>query len=270
MTRLGWFSITCLVLLLLLPSSSPTIAQQVSDDQNFRNCLNGWYPCSVTRLTSEQRVQVEARERERNYRNCLNGWYPCSVTRLTSEQRVQVEARERERNYRNCLNGWYPCNAGMLTGEQIVEVEIREVDRNYRNCLTGLYPCNSARLVPQQRASVSAAQQYRNYYNCLTFGTGSLCDIGRLTSHQKEAVNYAQRQRSASLLPGQLRVVVHPPTLGGKPQTVSQGVSICAENGSCLGDISVATGRPKTVYVRGYYRSNGTYVRSHFRSSPRR
>ena len=42
----------------------------------------------------------------------------------------------------------------------------------------------------------------------------------------------------------------------------------CAENGSCYGDISYGTGRPKTVFVNGYYRSDGTYVRSHYRSPP--
>ena len=40
----------------------------------------------------------------------------------------------------------------------------------------------------------------------------------------------------------------------------------CQENGSCFGDTSVATGRPKTVEVHGYYRKNGTYVRGHYRS----
>ena len=44
----------------------------------------------------------------------------------------------------------------------------------------------------------------------------------------------------------------------------------CAENGSCYGDISTETFRPKTVYVRSYVRRDGTYVRSHFRSPPRR
>lgn len=43
-----------------------------------------------------------------------------------------------------------------------------------------------------------------------------------------------------------------------------------AENGSYYGQISDNTGRPKTVYVRGYYRRDGTYVRSHYRSRPRR
>jgi hypothetical protein len=43
---------------------------------------------------------------------------------------------------------------------------------------------------------------------------------------------------------------------------------LCAEDGSCYGDISNATLRPKTVYVRSYVR-DGTYIRSHFRSLPR-
>jgi hypothetical protein len=43
-----------------------------------------------------------------------------------------------------------------------------------------------------------------------------------------------------------------------------------AENGSFYGEISKTTGRPKTVYVQGYYRKDGTYVRGHYRSKPRR
>jgi hypothetical protein len=40
----------------------------------------------------------------------------------------------------------------------------------------------------------------------------------------------------------------------------------CAENGSCYGDISPATGLPKTVAVHGYFRRDGTYVRGYYRS----
>jgi hypothetical protein len=39
-----------------------------------------------------------------------------------------------------------------------------------------------------------------------------------------------------------------------------------AENGSYYGQISGATGRPKTTHARGYYRRDGTYVRGHYRS----
>jgi hypothetical protein len=38
------------------------------------------------------------------------------------------------------------------------------------------------------------------------------------------------------------------------------------ENGSRYGDISRITGNPKTVYVNGYFRKDGTYVRGHWRS----
>jgi hypothetical protein len=35
---------------------------------------------------------------------------------------------------------------------------------------------------------------------------------------------------------------------------------------STYGKISKKTGRPRTKYVRGYYRKNGTYVRGYYRS----
>lgn len=41
---------------------------------------------------------------------------------------------------------------------------------------------------------------------------------------------------------------------------------LCAENGSCYGDTSTITGNQKNIYVNGYFRKDGTYVRSHFRS----
>jgi hypothetical protein len=43
-------------------------------------------------------------------------------------------------------------------------------------------------------------------------------------------------------------------------------VPSCAENGSCYGDVSNITGLAKTTHVNGYYRSDGTYVRGHYRS----
>lgn len=43
-----------------------------------------------------------------------------------------------------------------------------------------------------------------------------------------------------------------------------------AENGSYRGEVSAETGRPKSVYVRGYTRRDGTYVQGHYRSAPRR
>jgi LysM repeat protein len=54
------------------------------------------------------------------------------------------------------------------------------------------------------------------------------------------------------------------PPVYAAPQPVNVAPG-CAENGSCYGDISPTTGRPKTVQVDGYYRK-GTYVRGHYRS----
>jgi len=56
---------------------------------------------------------------------------------------------------------------------------------------------------------------------------------------------------------------------GALQSTPISGVG-CAENGSCYGDISNINGMPKTNHVNGYFRSDGTYVRGHFRSSGRR
>jgi hypothetical protein len=58
--------------------------------------------------------------------------------------------------------------------------------------------------------------------------------------------------------------------LSSEPTARIEPSGACAENGSCSGDISATTGRPKTVQVRGYYRRDGTYVRGHYRSRPRR
>ena len=42
------------------------------------------------------------------------------------------------------------------------------------------------------------------------------------------------------------------------------------ENGDIYNRDNDGDGRVETVYVRGYYRKNGTYVRSHYRAKPRR
>jgi endonuclease YncB( thermonuclease family) len=43
-----------------------------------------------------------------------------------------------------------------------------------------------------------------------------------------------------------------------------------ASNQSSYGQVSPQTGQPKTSWVEGYYRKDGTYVRGHYRSAPRR
>jgi hypothetical protein len=57
------------------------------------------------------------------------------------------------------------------------------------------------------------------------------------------------------------------PTIGNS--LTPSGKPFVGENGSYYGEPN-ASGVPKTVYVNGYFRKDGTYVRSHYRSSPRR
>jgi hypothetical protein len=67
-------------------------------------------------------------------------------------------------------------------------------------------------------------------------------------------------------------VSVKSPPQSGVPNTAASSRTdpaaslACAENGSCYGDISERTGKPKTVSVHGYYRADGTYVRGYYRS----
>jgi hypothetical protein len=48
-----------------------------------------------------------------------------------------------------------------------------------------------------------------------------------------------------------------------------EGGRFVAENGSYYGELSADTGRPKVIFVSGYYRQDGTYVRSHYRALPK-
>jgi hypothetical protein len=47
---------------------------------------------------------------------------------------------------------------------------------------------------------------------------------------------------------------------------LSMHVPYIGEDGSYYGQLNSLTGKPKTVYVSGYFRRDGTYVRSHYRS----
>ena len=78
---------------------------------------------------------------------------------------------------------------------------------------------------------------------------------------------------TASARYGPCSVCNPPPPVSGQtaqaaPQsgTTADGKPMVAENGSRYGEISPATGKPKTTFVNGYTRKDGTYVRGHYRS----
>ena len=58
------------------------------------------------------------------------------------------------------------------------------------------------------------------------------------------------------------------PTAPRAPPTSTISDVLTAADGSYFGELSKETGRPKTVFVNGYTRKDGTFVKSHFRSLP--
>jgi hypothetical protein len=193
----------------------------------------------------------------RNYQNCLYGRYGCDQSQLTPEEHQAVSRSAHDRNYQNCLYGRYACDQAQLTAVEQPVVAQAAHDRNYQNCLYGRYACDQAQLTAVEQPVVAQAAHDRNYQNCL-YGRYA-CDQAQLTTVEQQSVASSPTTLAHS---------------GAAPATASTEASgatapACAENGSCYGDISERTGRPKTVHVEGYYRKDGTYVRGHYRSAPR-
>ena len=112
------------------------------------------------------------------------------------------------------------------------------------------------RLSPDDRQSMELAcviakgNGPASYHACLSSQLASLGATAQLETSPATTQNPVPAKNS--------------PALGfSPPSTVTPA---CSESGSCYGDISSITGLPKTSYVGGYYRSDGTYVRSYYRS----
>ena len=148
------------------------------------------------------------------------------------------------KNYDSCINGWVTCNMSALDQTQAVRVQEAYLRRNYDSCINGWVTCNKSALDQDQAVRVQEAYLRRNYDSCINGWV--TCNHSVLSSSQQENVRREVPKRS-------------------DPGSTYLGVP-CAENGSCYGDISALTGRPKTTHVNGYFRTDGTYVRGHYRS----
>jgi hypothetical protein len=100
----------------------------------------------------------------------------------------------------------------------------------------------------------------------LLFGSAQAQGDGSLKNYS--ACSHGYTSCDSSLLTSQQQVQVRQSATSPSRSSAS-GVNGAggAENGSYYGEPN-ANGVPKTVHVNGYYRSNGTYVRGHYRSAP--
>src|SRR5229473_3201169 len=139
-------------------------------------------------------------------------------------------AQERDnshgRNYQNCLYG-LGCDQSQLSSEEQQAVARAAHGRNYQNCLYGLYGCSQSQLTSEEQLAVTRAAHNRNYQNCLYGLYG--CNSGQLSTDEREHVASSTISRTA--------------TENATDAAPSLTAPVCAENGSCYGDISERTGR---------------------------
>jgi hypothetical protein len=153
-------------------------------------------------------------------------------------------------------------STGLCAQSVAEQIQAAEHSANLNTCLSGEYPslCNHGLLRATEKTQVDAAEHSANLNTCLSGEYPSLCNHELLGAAGASTV--AQPAHGDTLKAASVAAPV--PSLG-------TGIAApCAENGSCYGDISAATGNPKTVHVNGYYRKDGTYVRGYYRSAPRK
>ena len=113
-----------------------------------------------------------------------------------------------------------------------------------KTCLSGLYPslCDHGLLDSTERTQVAAAERRENLKTCLSGSYPSLCNQGLLDGTEPtQTTSEGQSFTSVPTFPA-----VPVPAIG-KPN---------------------ANDAPKTVYVNGYLRKDGTYVPGYYRSAP--
>jgi hypothetical protein len=203
---------------------------------------------AVAATAPEVGGQQGSGDQRQNFLACRDGYsYSCDKSRLTSDESRIVEQAIRERNFRYCRDGYTSlCDQRLLTTAQQTAVEQSTRERNFRYCRDGYTSlCDQRLLTTAEKTIVDQEVRTRNIRYCAE-GYDWSCDETILTPQQLQEVRSRRAARTEA------------------------AIVACAENGSCYGDISDETGRPKTVYVRGYTRRDGTYVRGHYRSPARR
>ncbi len=218
--------------------------------------------------SAQAQLYGELPDYQANLSTCLKGTYPalCNHGVLSADEAQRVRAAEYQANLSTCLRGTYPalCRHGVLSADEAQRVRAAEYQANLSTCLKGTYPalCRHGVLSADDAERVRAAEYQANLSTCLKGTYPALCNHGVLSADDAQLVNGAEIAANTISARRQPTQSLYSPALA--PTNPH-----CAENGSCYGDISALTGRPKTVPVEGYYRKDGTYVRGHYRSKPR-
>ncbi len=122
----------------------------------------------------------------------------------------------------------------------------------------GACPCKlvfdgSQKITIREQRNPNTSYSYFNLYHAKKFATDSGIEINAIG---EETNLLSSHSANSSEL------------FSSKPSKIASNSINSISSG--YGEISSITGRAKTVAVRGYHRKDGTYVRSHYRSSPRR
>lgn len=183
-------------------------------------------------------------------------------------QGVQVSYGD---NLEICLDGRWAafCQDELLTAYDAAQVEIAEYDTIVAACLDP----EQRQLCQLQRLKPTDVYRVRSAWLVtpdMQFGLPSrLPATPQDQAAPRSQPNYTQRQRPVTEAPAVAAVPQQPTKVTYQPPSRLPPVGYtppCSESGSCYGDTSAATGRPKTTYVHGYFRKNGAYVRSYYRS----
>ena len=231
----------------------PAPAQARGPSQPTRKVIYVIAPVSPERAVGEAQ-EAQQRAYEENLTGCLDGRFPafCDHAQLTPYDAARVQQAEYEANLATCLDpAWqHLCRPELMPLSYGSEASTPAAP-DERTAPATLAPFDA---VPggasiRTSAPTQAAASVPRFTPTLP----------RVSSGATAAVP-VQPSAVQTTAPTWQPVVAPPPS----------SVRGCSESGSCYGDISTLTGQPKTTYVRGYFRRNGTYVRSYYRSTERR
>ena len=220
------------------------LASTYRHQQNMSACESGWGQCSEALLTPDEAARlVEIRHRQ-NVSACESGWGRCSEASLTPDEAARLVTIRHRQNVSACESGWGRCSEALLTPDEAARLVTIRHRQNVSACESGWGRCSEALLTPDEAARLVAIRHRQNVSACES-GWGQ-CNEALLTTGE----------------------ITHLALVRGRQNVPSQGASApVAENGSYYGEPN-QNGVPKTVLVRGYTKSNGTYVQGYYRSAP--